>query len=365
MTAESGDMIHVVTGADEGFASGLLVTVASALVSLPTERPATIHILDGGLAPDTIGRLKELAVMTHGKSRIVFHPVREEKFAGFKAGIRNSRMYYARLAIGSLVSTDRAIYLDADVVVLGELAGLWELDTGEKMVLAAVDRKIRCLREDCPWPIPDTESPYFNTGVMLLDLRCWREAGAESQAMRLAGEAGEKCRWYDQTVINYMLRDRIGKLPEEWNWQREAIPDDRRIFAIHFTTGKKPWLYRGPDARFRIWRTYYEFAAGSTLPLFLNRTALPGLFFGVMESLLRKSPSLCGAYVRLLGIRLRRARDTEKKRRIAGTIAYFTTGPGSPAGDSESGSGNAVVADVRHRLRAWKRRQAAGSNQTG
>ena len=365
MTAEAGDMIHVVTGADEGFSSGLLVTVASALVTLAPERPTTVHILDGGLASETIGRLKKMTGGSHRGSQIIFHPVREEKFAGFKAGIRNSRMYYARLAIGSLVSADKAIYLDADVVVLGGLAGLWELDMGGKMILAALDRKIRYLREDCPWPIPDTDTPYFNTGVMLMDLRGWREADAESQAMRLAGEAGEKCRWYDQTVINYMLRDRIGKLPEEWNWQREAVPDGRKIFAIHFTTGKKPWLYRGPDARFRIWRAYYEFAAGSTLPLFINRMALPGLFFGLLESLLRKSPALRRSYVRLLGTRLRTARDAEKKRRVAGTIGYFTAGPGGPAGDSDSGGGNAVVADVRKRLRNWKPLQGPGSSQTG
>ena len=351
MTAEPGERIHIVTGADEWFACGLLVTVASALLSLPPKRPATVHILDGGLAPETISMLEKLAGRIHQGSRIVFHPVSEEKFAGFKAGIRNSRMYYARLDIGSLVSADKAIYLDADVVVLGGLAGLWELDMGGKMILAAADRKIRCLREDCPWPIPDTDAPYFNTGVMLMDLRGWREADAESQAMRLAGEAGEKCQWYDQTVINYLLRDRIGMLPEEWNWQREGIPDDRKIFAVHFTTGKKPWLHRGPDARFRIWRAYYEFAAGSSLPLFLNRPALPGLFFGLLESLLRQWPVLRRAYVRLLGFRLRTARDEEKKRRLAGTISYFTTGPGGLAGDSESARGDAVVAKVRHRLR--------------
>lgn len=349
MTA--GDMIHIVTGADEGFAPGLLVAVASALASLLPERPATVHILDGGLTSTTIRRLEKLAGRIHKGSRLVFHAVQEEKFAGFKAGIRNSRMYYARLGIGSLVSADKAIYLDADVVVLGGLARLWELGMDGKMILAAADRKIRHLREDCPWPLSDPEAPYFNTGVMLMDLRSWREEGAESHAMKLAGEAGEKCQWYDQTVLNYMLRDRIGKLPPEWNWQREAVPGDRDIFAIHFTTGKKPWLYRGPDVRFRIWRAYYEFAAGSSLPLFFRREALPGLYFGLFETLLRQSPVLRSWYVRLLETRLRTTRDPEKKRKIAGTAAHFTAGPGGLAGGSETARGHAVAAAVRNRLR--------------
>ena len=332
------------------FAAGLLVTVASALLSLPPERPATVHILDGGLTPATIRRLEKLAGRIHQRSRLTYHTVKEEKFAGFKAGLRNSRMYYARLGIGSLVAADRAIYLDSDVVVLGELAGLWDLDMGGKMILAVGDRKIPQLRMDCPWPNPDPEVPYFNTGVMLVDLRSWREEDAGTRAMKLAGEVGEKCQWYDQTVINYMLAGRIGKLPEEWNWQREILPADRDTFAIHFTTGKKPWLYRGPDARFRIWRAYYEFAAGSSLPLFLNHEALPGVFFGLFETLLRRWPALRRAYVRLLEILVWTIRDARKKRSIAGTIAYYTTGPGGPAGDSGSARDDAVVAKVRWRL---------------
>ena len=350
MSAGTGDTIHIVTGADERFAKGLLVTVASALLSLPPERPATVHILDGGLTPATIGRLEKLAGRVHGSASLEFHAVSEEKFAGFKAGIRNSRMYYARLGIGSLVPADKAIYLDSDVVVLGGLAGLWELDMGGKMLLAVVDRKIRQLRMDCPWPIQDPDAPYFNTGVLLMDLRRWREEDAGNRAMKLAGEAGEKCQWYDQTVLNYMLAGRIGELPEEWNWQKEILPEDRDALAIHFTTGKKPWLHRGPEARFRIWRAYYEFAAGSSLTLFFNREAFPGLVYGLFETLLRKWPALRGAYVRALEILVRTTRDTEKKRGIAGTVAYFSTGPGSPAGDSGRARGDAVVAEVRERL---------------
>jgi lipopolysaccharide biosynthesis glycosyltransferase len=354
MIPDPGKAIHIVTAADERFAHGLTVTVASALVSIPPERPTTVHILDGGLTPRTIGRLEKMAERIHKGSRLAFYPVKEEKFAGFKAGIQNSRMYYARLGIGSLVPADRAIYLDADVVVLGGLPQLWELDMQEKMILAAEDRKILRLREDCPWPLPDPagDAPYFNTGVMLMDLRKWRQAGAESRAMKLAGDAGEKCQWYDQTIINYMLQDRIGKFPAAWNWQFEALPEDGAVQAIHFTTGKKPWLYRGPDARFRIWRAYYEFVEGFSLPIFLQRDARPGLLHGSIETLLRKMPALRAVYVRMLEAMLRSKKDGEKARQIAGTIAYFTTGPGGRPGDSALARDRAVVLRVREHLRA-------------
>ena len=338
-------MIHIVTGADEGFAPGLLVAVASALFSLPPGRPATVHVLDGGLSKKSSARLRAAAERIHPGCRIRFCPVDVTRFAGFRSGIGNSRMYYARLVIGNLVSADKVIYLDADVVVTGCLEDLWNIGMGENLVLAAEDRKIRFLRDDCPWPLPDEESPYFNTGVMAIDLREWRKENVGARAMALAAEAGDKCQWYDQTVLNYLLRGRIGLLPGFWNWQREEIPADAPVGAIHFTTGKKPWLYFGPDARFRIWRAFYSLAGSRWI--FLRRKAIPGLCFGGFETLLRRLPLLRSCHVFLLRILFRTARDPGRKRALLGSIFHYTTGPGGPRGDREIGRVLPVIAKIR------------------
>jgi len=353
MMPDPEERIHLVTGGDENFASGLLVTVASALLAIPSGRAVTVHILDGGLAAATAARLEALAGRIHPGCQLERHAVSTEKFAGFRPGIGNSRMYYARLGIGSFVSAGRALYLDADVVVIGPLDRLWDLDLGDKMILAVKDRKIAHLRDDCPWPLTEAagQLPYFNTGVLLIDLDRWREEGTEARAMELAGEAGMACRWYDQTVLNFLLRERIGPLPEKWNWQRESLPDDGPACVVHFTTGKKPWLHFGPDARFRIWRAFYQFAASSTWPLLLHRGAAAGLGFGLLENLLRKVPALRAAYVRLLKRMMKNSASAEKRAQIAGTIAYFTAGPGGPMGGKEVRRRHPALDAVRSRLR--------------
>lgn len=340
--------VHIVTGADEGFTPGLLVTLASALVSLPPESPASVHVLDGGLAAATVARIRKMAERVRPGCRVGFFPVDARQFEKFRPGVRNSRMYYVRLLMGSLVPADKAIYLDADVVVLGNLADLWETDMGGKMVLAAQDRKIRFLHEDCPWTLDEStrEAPYFNTGVMVVDLKRWRAEHIESRALELAGKAGERGRWYDQTVINYLLPGGIGLLPETWNWQKESFSEKADI--VHFTTGKKPWLFHGPDVRFRAWRAFHTFAAG-TSP-FYNPRAVPGLFFGLFETLVRRSPRLRNAYVLLLEHLLRTTRSPEKKQAIAGSIAYFTKGQGGPAGDPAASPRHPALAEIRASL---------------
>jgi len=338
-------VIHIVTGADEGFAPGLLVLVTSALFSLPPSRPVTVHVLDGGLSKKSSVRLCAAAKRIHPDCQIRFCPVNETRFAGFRAGIGNSRMYYARLVIGELVSADKVIYLDADVVITGCLEDLWNMEMGGNLVLAAKDRKIRLLRDDCPWPLPDEESPYFNTGVMAIDLRQWLKENVGARAMALAAEAGDQCQWHDQTVLNYLLRGRIGLLPDFWNWQREEIPAHAPVGAIHFTTGKKPWLFLGPDARFRIWRAFYSLAGSRRI--FLRRNAIPGLCFGVFETLLRRLPLLRSCYVFLLRMLFRAARGPERKRALLGSIFYYTSGPGGPEGDPEIGRDLPVIAKIR------------------
>ena len=356
-------MIHIVTGADEGFAPGLLAAVSSALFSLPPSRPVTVHVLDGGLSKKSSARLRAAADRIHPGCRIQFCPVDVTRFAGFRSGIGNSRMYYARLVIGELVCADKVIYLDADVVVTGCLEDLWNWEMGGNLVLAAEDRKLRLLRDDCPWPLPDEESPYFNTGVMAIDLREWRKENVGARAIALAAEAGDKCQWYDQTVLNYLLRGRIGLLPDFWNWQREEIPADAPVGAIHFTTGKKPWLYFGPDARFRIWRAFYSLA-GSPL-IFLRRKAIPGLCFGVFETLLRRLPLLRSGHVFLLQMLCRTARDPERKRALLGSIFHYTTGPGGPGRDREIGRDLPVIAKVRSFQLLEIKRRSAGSTKMG
>lgn len=360
MTAGSGDALQIVTGADEGFAPGVIVTVASALAWLPPGRQAVVHVLDGGLAARTRRTIESVTQRMHPGTRTVFHPVEIQKFAGFNPGLGNSRMYYARLHIGSFVSAERAIYLDADMVVLSDLTSLWEADMAGNTALAVPDLKIPVLRSDCPWPLSDAEGaePYFNSGMLLMDLKSWRRQNAEARAFELAAESGERCRLHDQTVINYVLRGRIGTLPAQWNWQSEKLPGDGGVHVIHFTTRKKPWLHRGPGVRFRIWRAFYEFATGPSWPLFLRKNALSGLSFSIMESLLVRIDPLRDGYVGFQRYLLQKTADPQKRRHFSGTIAYFTTGPGGGRSPAIKAGEDAFVATTRANLRNRVARKA-------
>ena len=101
-------------------------------------------------------------------------------------------------------------------------------------------------------------APYFNAGVMLIDVDGWRKARLTEELLSCLAKNQEHVLWWDQYALNIVLSGRWGRLDARWNqgshifkypsW--EESPFDRASFEqqrhdpfiVHFTTSKKPWL---------------------------------------------------------------------------------------------------------------------------
>ena len=344
-------MIHLLTGADERFSPGLLVTASSALLAIDSSTPVTIHVMDGGLRRQSVDDLWSVCLAINPNCEIQIVRVETARFQTFRPGLRNSRMYYARLHMGSFLSASRVIYLDSDILVLSDLAALWRQPMNGKTVLACGDRTYAQLGEDCPWPLDPGERslPYFNSGFMVVDLDKWREGNLEEQALELAA-GPTSYQWHDQTILNYVLRGRIEILEQGLNWQYESLPSGGiRDFNLHYSTGRKPWSYWGLDARFRIWRAFYSAADKSTLGLFLERREATGLAYGLLEGTIRRRRELRLCY--LAGILFQRKfAHGQKKAALDGLYDYYATGLGSPSGDRDVNPQDPVITEIMQKL---------------
>jgi lipopolysaccharide biosynthesis glycosyltransferase len=327
------DPIHIVTGGDLRFLSGVQVTLSSALIGIPEEKSVVVHILDGGLGNDARNNLQELAQRCHRHVEIVFHAVPKSSLEAFVPGPGNSRMYYARIGMASLMNdAKRVLYLDSDVLVLGDLSQLWGTDSKGTIVMACRDRKVSGLCEDSPWPLLPEEAnlPYFNSGVMLVDLNQWRSEQIEKQCLDLITKPSGLYRWWDQTILNHLLRGRIQFLTQEWNWQSEEISESGGMpYIMHYTTGMKPWVYWGGTFRFKVWRKCYQLCIGSPMRLFLKNGSWQGLIHGIFDELLDNSQIIRSLYLvhlkLLLKVSLSPAKVDEVNRKI-----QFLSSPRKP-----------------------------------
>jgi len=162
---------------------------------------------------------------------------------------------------------ERVLYLDADMLVLSNLAPLWDTDLGGRAVAAVRDTMIPTIGDAS---LPDehrplASHPHFNAGLLLLDLARWRRDGVGPAARALAAGLQGRVWSVDQQILNWILVDRWQPLPLVWNrmthvlfipsHEETAVPlqaftEARRAPRIaHFAGDVKPWQVGCRDDR--------------------------------------------------------------------------------------------------------------------
>lgn len=150
-----------------------------------------------------------------------------------------------RYAIADLFpNLDKALYLDADLVINGSIEPLWELDL-EGYYCAGVDdifirrinyRKILELTE---------KDVYINAGVLLLNLKDLRKDKIQEKLLQHTSIYINRDRYQDQDAINCICKGKIKLIPNIYNFTTsetlhtpEMLSD---IIIIHYTGSIKPW----------------------------------------------------------------------------------------------------------------------------
>lgn len=162
---------------------------------------------------------------------------------------------YTRLWVAEFfpASVGKVLYLDSDMIVVGNIGGLWRADLGDAVIGAVtIPGSTRC----AAFGIPEKYG-YFNSGVLVIDLARWRREGIFTRLIDYLDANADKIVDADQDVLNACLYDRRLPLPYIYNAispfffdyhpmgmsaaELEAVRDQARI--IHFNGASKPWSY--------------------------------------------------------------------------------------------------------------------------
>lgn len=123
----------------------------------------------------------------------------------------------ARLLIDKLLpnNIDRILYLDGDTIVRGDLSRLWTLDLGNNILAMGNEPTVDKNRKNS---LGLKNCPYYNSGVLLIDLKKWREEDVGNKIIEYYKENGEKITAPDQDAINGALKGRIYSLEPKYNY---------------------------------------------------------------------------------------------------------------------------------------------------
>lgn len=246
-------MIEIALTLDDNFWAPAYATMRSICLTTPQPDRIRFHLLVDGVTSDhraaleTIGRDygAVLNIIDLGASDVL-----GARIAGFPAirMRRFRRVIYARLFLGELLPPEvaRVLYLDCDTFVRSDIAELYGLDMADMAIAAALqpDRMHviagRDLRARKAFSMAE---PYFNSGVMLIDMGQYRAMDfAAELAQGLPPGELEKF-YYDQDMINFCFKGRILKLDYRWNLQNpEPAHEILDPHILHYSANPKPWF---------------------------------------------------------------------------------------------------------------------------
>lgn len=133
--------------------------------------------------------------------------------------------------------SERAIYLDVDTIVLGEISDLWKLDLKGNLFGAIQDVQETV---SCSWAgIPNykelgipPETKYFNSGVLLFDAPRWRRDQIAHKVMQVLHDNREYVNYADQYGLNAALYNQWLEIDPLWN--NFAFKETEGAHLIHF-----------------------------------------------------------------------------------------------------------------------------------
>jgi lipopolysaccharide biosynthesis glycosyltransferase len=176
---------------------------------------------------------------------------------------RFPRACYMRLYLADYVGSERALYVDNDLVFLQDPAPLFDFDLESHPVGAVRNLGQPCMAYHSVFPgwrelgyAADT--PFLNAGVLMVDVDRWRkeDLGEEAVAWALAhpGYFSE-----DQSILNAILVDRWKPLPLQWNSQPTVYcdPPEAALFldlAELERARDEPWIVHFAARRYKPWR---------------------------------------------------------------------------------------------------------------
>lgn len=242
--------IHIALAFDDNFWAPAYAVMRSICISTTRRADLVFHLLHMPLLPEHRSDIEKIS--QEYPAQIVWHDLSADtRFDVFVEDLpistRWPRVVYARLMLGTLMPADakRVIYLDCDTMVRWPIEQLFEAEMDGLPVAAVRDAQatmvigVRDVREKVD--IFDPALPYFNSGMLLIDLDQWRQMDF-SQIFRDLKQSGKLDRlYYDQDILNLTFQNNWKVLPWRWNVVDAHCAHEGVDPAVLHYTSAKPW----------------------------------------------------------------------------------------------------------------------------
>ncbi len=242
------EIIPIFYACDEAFVPYTIVSLTSMIENASKNRRYRIHVLYAKMSEKMKDEVKKLQ---NEFFEIVFVCVEAElDKIGKVLPLRHyySKTTYFRLFIAELFSEyKKAIYIDSDTVVLGDVSQLYDTKISDNLVGACHEQAMvqhPIFGEYAEKVVGIDRNKYFNAGMLLINCERFREDGIFEKFLNLLGEY-DFIVTQDEDYLNVLCKDEVFWLDDGWNTEvfGEIKVEEKDRKVIHYIMVSKPWHY--------------------------------------------------------------------------------------------------------------------------
>lgn len=240
--------IPVFFACDDNFVKFTIVAITSLKANADKNYKYDIHVLYTKMT----SRMEKMTLaLADDTFHIEFNDVTPYlKKIEYKLPLRDyySKTTYFRLFIAEMFPNyDKAIYLDSDMVIRGDLAKLYNHDIGDNYVGACNEQAMEqmdCFGTYVEKCIGLDRHKYFNAGMLVINCVQFRKQKILDQFIKLLFEY-DFVVTQDEDYLNLICKDKIFWIQNTWNYEvifkYDFKPEE--INLLHYLMVGKPWHY--------------------------------------------------------------------------------------------------------------------------
>lgn len=259
----NNNTINVAFCINDGYVGPLLITLFS-LLSNNKKHTFNIYVVSTDITPENKSNLRKVCENI-GNATLFFVEPDASIFKSFKLNIDyiSVETYYRFVLADVIYGCDKILYLDADILVVGDLGDLWRTNLDSYWAAGVRDRWVESIKKvdgsgkDISYKETigiQGNALYINAGAMLLNLKNIRRDRKSAQLLKNTELYSDKIEFQDQDIINITFNGGMLELDSEYNYMnhdRKLHPcrvDELRI--VHYNGPTKPWQKDKPVSRY-------------------------------------------------------------------------------------------------------------------
>ena len=240
--------IPIFFACDDNFVKYTIVSLKSIIENASKEYQYNVHILNTNI---TKTMKEEVYALENANFKIEFNDVTSYlNSISNRLPIRDyySKTTYFRLFIAEMFKDyEKAIYIDSDTVVLGDISELYNHEIGDNLVGACHEQAMvqvdeyGTYAEEC---VGVSRNSFFNAGMLVINCNKFREEKVLDKFIELLNEYNFVVT-QDEDYLNVICKDKVYWIDQVWNMEvfGEIPYKDEEIKMLHYIMVSKPWHF--------------------------------------------------------------------------------------------------------------------------